>query len=94
MIYQQSIETRGRNDGHTKEDEDAGHKWPYFMLHTRVVIIKDEEDKQHGGKAYRDGKAGPEQDAGNDGQWSHHIISELLNLSLITSERCLCRIRP
>ena len=30
------------------------------MLHARVVISKDEEDKQHSGKAYRDSKAGPE----------------------------------
>ena len=43
MIFEQCIETRGGNDGHTQEDKHALRQRSEFMLQSWVVIAEDEE---------------------------------------------------
>jgi hypothetical protein len=66
MINQQRIETQGRNRGHTEEDGYARHEGTEFMLDARIVVSKDQENDENGGKTDCDGKAAPEENAGND----------------------------
>jgi hypothetical protein len=65
MINQQRIETQGRNRGHTEEDGYARHEGTEFMLDARIVVSKDQENDENGGKTDCDCKAAPEQNAGD-----------------------------
>ena len=71
MIDQQRMETQGRNRGHTEEDGYARHEGTEFMLNARIVVPKEQEDDKNGSKTDCDRKAAPEQNAGNDSEWSH-----------------------
>ena len=53
VIFHQSIETHSRYDGHTEEDGHTRQQRFDFMTHTRIVVAKNEVDKQYGRKAYR-----------------------------------------
>jgi len=77
MINQQGVETRGRYDGHTEEDEQTERKGSKFVLQPRVVVTKYQKDDQHRGQADSDRQARPEQHAGNYCQWSHVVFSEV-----------------
>jgi hypothetical protein len=71
MPDQQRVETCAGNYGHTEEDQSAAKEWLELMLNTRVVVPKNKENKQHGGKTDGDRKARSEQYAGNNRQWAH-----------------------
>jgi hypothetical protein len=57
MINQQSIETRGRYDGHTEEDEQTERKRTKFVLQPRIVVAEYQKDEQNCGEADSDRQA-------------------------------------
>ena len=93
MAFDHGVETQCRNGGHSCEQGEAGQEWPKFLVQPRVRVTEDGKDEQHRRKAEGNGKAGSEQDAGYDGQWSHAGI-------LTTEDRFLgvatknCEFRP
>jgi len=67
MIDQKRIETTGRNNGHTEEDEYAGHQGIEFVLQAWIIVTKDQEHDQDCHEADRDSEAATQQDAGYNG---------------------------
>ncbi len=75
MPDQQRIETRRRNRGHTEEDQHTGQERPEFVLQARMLVAEQQEHDEYQRQADSDGRAGPEQNAGNHGQRAHTGVS-------------------
>jgi hypothetical protein len=82
MIDDQRIETPGRYDGHTEEDEHTGQQWLKLMLQARVIVTEHQEDDENHRQAQEYSQAGAHQYAGDHGQGAHAGVSETVYISL------------